>query len=108
MAGIDHSGTGYDGLRCGDRQCWNSDIAEYTVRSEPMDWQQEFIATNLLVLGYNAWAGHLSGERGAIVCSTNSPGIGIAGEMFKTHFVPRSRSVSWNDNSPAQSIPTYH
>lgn len=59
--------------------------------SDTLDWQQDFIATNLLAIGYNAWVGYLSGERGAIVCSTNSPVIGIAGETFKTHFVPRSR-----------------
>ena len=29
-------------------------------------WQQDFIASNLLVLGYNAWVGHLSCERGAV------------------------------------------
>lgn len=59
--------------------------------SDTLDWQQDFIATNLLAIGYNAWVGYLGGERGAIVCSTNSPVIGIAGETFKTHFVPRSR-----------------
>ncbi|MBH8577588.1 hypothetical protein I8752_32410 [Nostocaceae cyanobacterium CENA369] len=58
---------------------------------DTLDWQQDFIATNLLAIGYNAWVGYLGGERGAIVCSTNSPVIGIAGETFKTHFVPRSR-----------------
>ena len=56
-----------------------------------LDWQQDFIATNLLAIGYNAWVGYSSGERGAIVCSTNSPAIRITGETFKTHFVPRSR-----------------
>ncbi|MCS6815263.1 MAG: hypothetical protein NZ772_17045 [Cyanobacteria bacterium] len=60
-----------------------------------MDWQQELIATNLLVLGYNAWAGYLNGERGALVCSTNAPVVGIAGEGFKTHFVPRSRLAAF-------------
>ncbi|BAY51756.1 hypothetical protein NIES2134_106500 [Thermostichus vulcanus NIES-2134] len=59
--------------------------------SEMLHWQQAFIATNLLVLGYNAWAGYLCGERGVVICSTNSPGFGIAGESFRTHFVPRSR-----------------
>jgi hypothetical protein len=29
--------------------------------SQMLDWQQEFIATNLLALGYNAWAGYLRG-----------------------------------------------
>ncbi len=24
------------------------------------NWHQDFIASNLLVIGYNAWAGHLS------------------------------------------------
>jgi len=55
------------------------------------DWHQDFIASNLLVIGYNAWAGHLSQERGAIVCSLNSPMVGVAGESFKTHFIGRSR-----------------
>ena len=54
------------------------------------NWHQDFIASNLLVIGYNAWAGHLSHQRGAIVCSTNSTTLGIGGESFKTHFVGRS------------------
>ena len=56
-----------------------------------LDWQQDFIATNSLAIGYNAWTGYLSGERGAIVCSTNSPTSGLTGETLKTHLVPRSR-----------------
>lgn len=63
--------------------------------SDLMDWQQEFIATNLLVLGYNAWTGYLSGERGAVICSTNSPTVGIAGESFKTYFIQRSRLAAF-------------
>ncbi len=55
------------------------------------DWQQEFIATNFLALGYNAWAGYLNGERGAVICSTHAPTLGIAGESFKVHYVRRSR-----------------
>ncbi|MEM9217049.1 MAG: hypothetical protein AAGD25_22210 [Cyanobacteria bacterium P01_F01_bin.150] len=55
------------------------------------NWYQEFIASNLLVIGYNAWAGHLSQMRGAIVCSTRSPTVGIGGESFKPYFVGRSR-----------------
>jgi hypothetical protein len=62
---------------------------------EPIDWQQEFIATNLLALGYNAWVGYLSGQRGAIICSTNSPAVGIAGESFKTYFIRRSRLAAF-------------
>ncbi len=65
-------------------------MSEATDRS---NWHQDFIASNLLVIGYNAWAGHLSQKRGAIVCSTNSPTVGIGGESFKTHFVGRSRLV---------------
>ena len=56
-----------------------------------LDWQQDFIATNLLAIGYNAWVGYSSGERGATICSTDSPAIRIAGETFKSYFVPRSR-----------------
>jgi len=63
--------------------------------SNLMDWQQEFIATNLLAIGYNAWAGYLGGERGAIICSTNSPKVGIAGESFKTYFIQRSRLAAF-------------
>ncbi|MEG4346442.1 hypothetical protein QUB70_24650 [Microcoleus sp. A003_D6] len=55
------------------------------------DWQQDFIATNLLALGYNAWIGYLGGERGAVICSLNSPLLGVAGETFNSYFVPRSR-----------------
>ena len=55
------------------------------------NWHQDFIASNLLVIGHNAWAGHLSQKRGAIVCSTNSPTLGVGGESFKSHFVGRSR-----------------
>ena len=54
-------------------------------------WHQDFIASNLLVIGYNAWAGHLRQKRGAIVCSLNSAMVGVTGESFKTHFVGRSR-----------------
>ncbi|BAZ18244.1 hypothetical protein NIES4071_101290 (plasmid) [Calothrix sp. NIES-4071] len=54
------------------------------------DWQQAFIETNLLAIGYNAWLGYLSGTRGAVICSTNSPQLGFAGETFKAHFVPRN------------------
>jgi hypothetical protein len=57
----------------------------------PMNWQQDFIATNLLAIGYNAWVGYLNGERGVVICSTNAPTVGIAGEGFKSHFVRRSR-----------------
>ena len=57
------------------------------------NWHQDFIASNLLVIGYNAWAGHLRQKRGAIVCSLNSPMVGVAGESFKTHFIGRSRLV---------------
>ncbi|ACB54170.1 hypothetical protein cce_4822 [Crocosphaera subtropica ATCC 51142] len=55
------------------------------------DWQQTFIETNFIVLGFNAWNGYLKSGRGVIVCSTNSPSINRFGESFKTHFVPRSR-----------------
>ncbi|MDJ1173430.1 hypothetical protein [Roseofilum capinflatum] len=54
------------------------------------NWHQDFIASNLLVIGYNAWAGHLSQKRGAIVCSTNAPTLGVCGESFKTHFIGQS------------------
>lgn len=45
---------------------------------DALDWQQDFIATNLLAIGYNAWVGYLGGDRSAIICSINSPGVGIA------------------------------
>jgi hypothetical protein len=55
------------------------------------DWQSAFVATNLLTLGYNAWCGFLSGERGAVVCSLSAPKLGMTGESFEAHYVPRSR-----------------
>ncbi len=61
----------------------------------PMDWQQDLIATNLLALGYNAWAEYLDGGRGAVICSTNTPIVDIAGEGFKAYFVPRSRLAAF-------------
>ena len=54
------------------------------------NWQQDFIATNLISIGYNGWQGYLSSQRGLIICSTNSPIIGATGETFKVHFVPRN------------------
>jgi hypothetical protein len=59
------------------------------------NWQQTFISTNLLAIGYNAWIGYLNGERGAVICSTNAPELGIYGETFKAHFVPRSRLAAF-------------
>jgi hypothetical protein len=54
------------------------------------NWHQDFIVSNLLVIGYNAWAGNISQKCNAIVCSTNSPTVGVSGESFKNHFVGRS------------------
>ncbi len=53
------------------------------------NWQQGFIAKNLLAIGYNAWQGYLSSDRGLIICSTNSPVIRATGEAFQVYFVPR-------------------
>jgi hypothetical protein len=55
------------------------------------NWQESFVATNLLSLGYNSWCGYLCGERGAVVCSLRSPQLSITGESFPAHYVPRSR-----------------
>lgn len=55
------------------------------------NWQQAFIETNFLILGFNAWNGYQKSGRGTIVCSTNSPSVNSFGETFNTHFVPRSR-----------------
>lgn len=60
-------------------------------QNDGSNWHHDLIASNLLVIGYNAWAGHLSQERGAVICSTNSPKLGVGGESFKTHFVGRPR-----------------
>lgn len=62
---------------------------------DALDWQQDFIASNLIAIGYNAWTGYLEGDRGAIVCSSNAPAIGVAGETFKAHFVPRRRLAAF-------------
>ena len=75
------------------------------------NWHQDFIASNLLVIGYNAWAGHLSQKRGAIVCSTNSPTVRIGGESFNTHFVGRSRLAPFLNAwlaAPDTTILTHH
>ncbi len=56
-----------------------------------LDWQSAFVATNLLPLGYNAWCGYLCGDRGVVVCNLRSPQLGITGESFQAHYVPRSR-----------------
>ncbi|PPS40402.1 hypothetical protein [Chroococcidiopsis sp. TS-821] len=65
------------------------------VTNQLIDWQQEFIAKNLLVLGYNAWVGYLNGERGAVICSMNAPKIGVTGESCQTYFVQRSRLAAF-------------
>ena len=83
-------------------------MSEVTDRS---DWHQDFLASNLLVLGYNAWAGHLSQKRGAIVCSLNSPMVGVAGESFKTHFIGRSHLVPFLNawlKAPERAILPHH
>ncbi len=59
------------------------------------NWQENLIATNLVAIGYNAWAGYLTASRGVVICSTNSPSLGVTGETFKTHFVPRNRLVAF-------------
>ncbi|MEO0942839.1 MAG: hypothetical protein AAFY30_14935 [Cyanobacteria bacterium J06642_12] len=59
------------------------------------NWQEFFVAINLLPLGYNAWSGFLAGERGAVVCSLNSPQLGLTGESFRAHYIPRSRLASF-------------
>ncbi len=63
--------------------------------TEQTDWQQAFVATNLLTLGYNAWCGFLAAGRGAVVCSLNTPQLGITGETLATHYVPRSRMAAF-------------
>ncbi|NJM20012.1 MAG: hypothetical protein HC836_11930 [Richelia sp. RM2_1_2] len=60
-----------------------------TLDINSQDWQQNFISTNLIAIGYNAWLGYSNGERGIVICSTNSPHLGVSGETFKAHFVPR-------------------
>ena len=65
------------------------------LKANSSDWQQDFIATNLLAIGYNAWNGYLKIGRGVIVCSTNSPLLDRLGETFKTHFVPRPRLAAF-------------
>lgn len=59
------------------------------------DWQQALVQTNLPVIGYNAWAGYLAGERGAVVCSLSAPQLGVSGETFQPHYVPRSRLAAF-------------
>jgi len=54
------------------------------------DQQQDLIAKNLIIIGYNAWAGYLSSDRGALICSTNHPAVSMTGETFNCHYVTRS------------------
>ena len=61
--------------------------------NDESNWHKDFIASNLLVIRHNAWAGHLRQKRGAIICSLNSPMVGVAGESFKANFIGRSRLV---------------
>lgn len=56
-----------------------------------LNWQENLIATNLVAIGYNSWLGYLTASRGVIICSTNSPSLGITGETFNIHFIPRNR-----------------
>ena len=65
------------------------------LKANPSDWQQNFIATNLLAIGYNAWNGYLKIGRGVIVCSTDSPSVDSFGETFKTHFISRPRLAAF-------------
>lgn len=62
---------------------------------DALDWQQEFVASNLLAIGYNAWVGYLGGDRGAVIGSTNSPSVSLTGETFKAYFVPRHRLAAF-------------
>jgi len=54
------------------------------------DQQQDLIAKNLIIIGYNAWAGYLSSDRGVLICSTNNPTVSMTGETFNCHYVARS------------------
>ncbi|MFN3679629.1 hypothetical protein [Thermosynechococcus sp.] len=58
---------------------------------ELTEWQDQWIAANLLSLGYNAWVGYLSAGAGVVVCTTNTPQVGVTGETFSAHYVPRQR-----------------
>jgi hypothetical protein len=64
-------------------------------KANPSDWQQNFIATNLLAIGFNAWNGYLKGDRGAVICTTSSPLIDGFGESFRAYFVPRNRLAAF-------------
>ncbi|NBD18743.1 MAG: hypothetical protein GVY04_22210 [Cyanobacteria bacterium] len=50
------------------------------------DQQQDLIAKNLII-GYSAWAGYLSSDRGALICSINNPAVSMTGETFNSHYV---------------------
>ncbi len=68
---------------------------EIAMEDEQSDWQDDFIAKNLLVMGYNAWLGYLHSGRGAVICSTNAAKISIDGESFASYFVRRSRLAAF-------------
>ncbi|MEO0949079.1 MAG: hypothetical protein AAFY11_13215 [Cyanobacteria bacterium J06641_5] len=75
------------------------------------DWQQAFVATNLLALGYNAWGGFLIAKRGAVVCSLEMPRLGAMGESFDAHYVPRARMAAFLNAwlaAPSTTILDHH
>jgi hypothetical protein len=75
------------------------------------NWQESFVATNLLALGYNAWCGFLTGERGTVVCSLCAPQLSITGESFRAYYVPRSRLAPFLNAwlaTPDTVIMTHH
>ena len=41
------------------------------------------------------WAILKERERGAVICSTNSPHLGVCGETFKAHFVLRQNLAAF-------------
>ncbi|MEH2411766.1 hypothetical protein [Nostoc sp.] len=70
------------------------------------DWQQAFIATNILAIGYNAWVGYLGRERGVVICSTNFPHLGMAGEIFEKIFCDRVSAIGLFNVSSQQGDET--
>lgn len=63
------------------------------VLGDAANWKNAFESTYHALaqvgLPLHLVTGYQSSKRGVMICSTSSPTVGVAGETFKTHFVPR-------------------
>lgn len=85
-------------------------------------WQNSFIHTNLLVIGYTAWKGFMSFGRGVVICNVDTqvshPTITSLDKVpFRLQFIPanliafdlRSQSIDESMiSSISPAVPTYN